>query len=74
MPFTPNPLPAGLDGPACTVEMTPAQAALIRRAMLVLLDVGDAETPLTEDEREEAQAIADMAVEIDPSCINGWCL
>lgn len=71
MPFTPNPVAASLDGPRCTVEMTTGQAVLIGRAMLALLSSGQ---PLTDDEREEAQAIADMAAEIDPSVINGWCL
>lgn len=64
----------GPDNPACDVMLTTGQAALIRRALLVLLDVGDAESPLTETEREEAQALADMAAEVDPECINGWCL
>ena len=74
MPFTKNPVPASLAGPACTVQMTQAQALLIRRALLVLLDVGDAEKPMTEDEREEAEAIANMAVELTPDGVHGWCL
>lgn len=81
MPSTPGSLvpPLGCSmpsstNPACTVQMTTGQAALIRRACVVLLDIGDAENPLTETEREELEAIADMAAEVDPEAINGWCL
>ena len=65
---------ASASNPPCTVEMTTGQAALIARAMAVLLDVGDAEKPLTSAEREEVEALRDMARVIDPDCINGWCL
>lgn len=71
MPFTPNSLPASMVGPSCTVQMTKAQALLIRRGMLAALKRGEF---VTDDEREEAQAIADMAAEVDPDAINGWNL
>lgn len=57
--------------PACTVQMTTGQAALIRRGMLAALKQAEF---TTDDEREEAQAIADMAAEVDFEAINGWCL
>lgn len=57
--------------PPCTVEMTKGQAALIRRGMLAALKRGEFTTPT---ECEEAQAIADMAGEIESDTINGWCL
>lgn len=62
------------DNPACEVTMTKRQAALIARACAVLLDVGDAESPLSEDERDEVNALREMALEIDHECINGWCV
>ena len=59
------------DGPSCQVQMTQAQAALIRRGMLAALKRGEF---TTDDEREEARAIADMAAEVEPDVINGWDL
>lgn len=55
----------------CEVLLTTGQAALLRRGMLVALARGEFKTAT---EREEAQALADMAGELDPDCVNGWCL
>ncbi len=71
------PLGCSMPGPknrACTVEMTTGQAALIARAMAVLLLVGEDGRPLSATEREEAEALRDMALELDPDSVNGWCL
>lgn len=59
--------------PACTIEMTTGQAALIRRACILLLTVGDGKR-LTASDREEVEALADMARDVDPEAVNGWCL
>ncbi len=71
MPFATRPVPASMAGPSCQVQMTKAQADLIHRAMALFLDKA---VGLLPDEREEAQAIADMAAEFDPEMINGWDL
>ncbi len=67
------PLGCSMPGPknrACTVEMTTGQAALISRGMAALLAKGG----LSASEREEAEALRDMALELDPDSVNGWCL
>lgn len=64
-------MPDPVDNPACNVTMTKKQADLIRRAMAFYLDKTMA---LSDDEREEAEMLRDMAAEIDPAVLNGWCL
>lgn len=71
MPKTRHPVFASMDGAACKVEMTTAQADLISRAMAFFVDKA---VGLSEEELEEAAAIRDMAAEIDPEVINGWAL